>query len=129
MTAVAQIADDVNQIGEELKRLGTSRREKRFTGAHENFCWLSEKASREAAVDEQRRYMLGVVSDERPWDYIEAVYLTGTIDDVQRRIQERIDAGVEEMFLHTMTADERQLELFAEHILEPFAGVRVKAAS
>jgi hypothetical protein len=73
--------------------------------------------------------MLGVVSDERPWDYIEAVYLTGTIDDIQRRIQERIDAGVEEIFLHTMTADERQLELFAEHILKPFAGVPVKAAS
>jgi hypothetical protein len=73
--------------------------------------------------------MLGVVSDERPWDYIEAVYLTGTIDDIQRRIQERIDAGVEEIFLHTMTADERQLELFAEHILKPFSAVPIKAAS
>jgi hypothetical protein len=67
--------------------------------------------------------MLGVVSDERPWDYIEAVYLTGTIDTIQRRIQERIDAGVEEIFLHTMTADLSQLELFAKHILEPFAKV------
>jgi hypothetical protein len=47
---------------------------------------------------------------------------------VQRRIQERIDAGVEEMFLHTMTADLHQLELFAKHILEPFAKVHAKAA-
>src|SRR5437899_12538816 len=119
MTAVAQIADDVNQIGEELKRLGTSRREKRFTGAHENFCWLSEKASREAAVDEQKRYMLGVVSDERPWDYIEAVYLTCTIEDIQRRIQQRIASGVEAVFLHTMTATPHQRHLMAKHILEP----------
>ena len=42
----------------------------------------------------------------------------------RQRIQERIDAGVEEIFLHTMTADERQLELFAEHILKPFAKVK-----
>ncbi len=123
-----QIAEDLAEIDAELSRRGTSRAQKKFTVAHENFCWLSEKASREAAVEEQKRYMLGVVSDERPWDYIEAVYLTGTIDDIQRRIQERVDAGVEEIFLHTMTADLKQLDLFAEHILQPFAKVEARAA-
>src|SRR4030088_2205176 len=123
-----QIAEDLAKIDAELTRLGTSRAKKKFTVAHENFCWLSEKASREGAVEEQKRYMMGVVSDERPWDYIEAVYLTGTIEDIQRRIQERVDAGVEEIFLHTMTADLRQLELFEEHILKPFARVGVKTA-
>jgi probable F420-dependent oxidoreductase len=122
-----QIADDLAKIDAELARLGTSRVKKNFTVAHENFCWLSERASREEAVEEQKRYMMGVVSDERPWDYIEAVYLTGTIDDVQQRIQERINAGAEEIFLHTMTADLHQLDLFAKHILEPFA--RVGASS
>jgi alkanesulfonate monooxygenase SsuD/methylene tetrahydromethanopterin reductase-like flavin-dependent oxidoreductase (luciferase family) len=121
--APAQIAGDLAEIDSELGRMGTTRARKRFTVAHENFCWLSEKASKSAAVDEQKRYMMAVVSDERPWDYIEAVYLTGTIDDVQRRIQERIDAGVEEVFLHTMTPDLHQLDLFAKHILEPFARV------
>jgi hypothetical protein len=121
--APPQIAADLVVIDEELNRLGTNRAQKKFTAAHENFLWLSEKASRSEAIEEQKRYMLAVVSDERPWDYIEAVYLTGTIDDVQRRIQERIDAGIEEMFLHTMTADLRQLDLFAEHILKPFARV------
>jgi len=125
--ASPQIAEDLRKIDAELKRLGTDRRHKHFTVAHENFCWLSEKGSREAAIDEQKRYMMAVVSDERPWDYIEAVYLTGTIDDIQRRIQERIDTGVEEIFLHTMTADLRQLDLFAKHILEPFARVAAKA--
>ena len=126
--APPQIAEDLGLIDAELARMGTTRAQKRFTVAHENFCWLSEKTSRAAAVEEQKRYMMAVISDERPWDYIEAVYLTGTIDDIQRRIQERIDAGVEEMFLHTMTADHHQLELFAKHILEPFAKVHAKAA-
>ncbi|MEP6752451.1 MAG: LLM class flavin-dependent oxidoreductase [Candidatus Dormiibacterota bacterium] len=118
--APAQIAEDLAAIDAELSRLGTDRAQKKFTVAHENFCWLSERGSRSEAIEEQKRYMMAVVSDERPWEYIEAVYLTGTIDDIQRRIQERIDAGVEEMFLHTMTADLHQLELFAEHILKPF---------
>jgi alkanesulfonate monooxygenase SsuD/methylene tetrahydromethanopterin reductase-like flavin-dependent oxidoreductase (luciferase family) len=124
-----QIAEDLAEIDAELIRQGTNRAEKKFTVAHENFCWLSEKASTDAAVDEQKRYMMGVVSDERPWDYIEAVYLTGTVDDIQKRIQERVDAGVEEIFLHTMTADLQQLELFSKHILEPFAKVHARAAN
>ena len=124
-----QIKEDLAEIDAELSRQGTSRAEKKFTVAHENCCWLSEKASTEEAVEEQKRYLMAVVSDERPWDYIEAVYLTGTIQDIQRRIQERIDAGVEEIFLHTMTADLRQLELFEEHILKPFAKVGVKTPS
>ena len=117
-----QIATDLGEIDAELERIGTSRPERAFTVAHENFCWLSESASRDDAVAEQRERLYAVVSDERPWEYIESVYLTGTIDDVQRRVQERIDAGVEYLVLHTMTADLRQLELFAEHILAPFAG-------
>ena len=125
--APPQIAEDLGKIDAELKRMGSDRRQKQFTVAHENFCWVSEKASTEAVIDEQKRRMMAVVSDERPWDYIEAVYLTGTIDDIQRRIQERIDVGVEEIFLHTMTADLRQLDLFAKHILEPFARVEARA--
>jgi probable F420-dependent oxidoreductase len=116
-----QIAEDLREIDGELANSETSRAQRGFTVAHENFCWLSEQATREEAVAEQRERMFGVVSDERPWDYIEAVYLTGTIDDVQRGVQARIDAGVEYLLLHTMTADLRQLELFAKHVLEPFA--------
>ncbi|TMB89087.1 MAG: hypothetical protein E6J37_04945 [Chloroflexi bacterium] len=82
--------------------------------------WLTEKSRREDATAEQKAKMLAVVSDERPWEYVEAVYLTGTVDDIQRRVQDRIDVGVEHLFLHTMTADLAQLDLFAKHLLEPF---------
>ncbi len=118
-----QLALDLEEIDAEFASQGTSRAERNFAVAHENFCWLTEKTNREAAVAEQKKYMLGVVSDERPWEYIEAVYLTGTIDEVQRRIQARIDVGIEHLFLHTMTADLSQLDLFAKHLLEPFKNV------
>lgn len=119
-----QIALDLVDIDAELARQGTSRAEKGFTVAHENFCWLSERTRRDDVLDEQRRRMLAVLSDERPWSYIEAVYLTGTVDEIQAGVQARIDAGVEQLFVHTMTADLEQLELFAKHLLEPFADRR-----
>jgi probable F420-dependent oxidoreductase len=119
-----QIALDLAEIDEELARQGTSRERKRLVVAHENFSWITEKTNRDDAIAEQQRYMLAVISDERPWDYIEAVYLTGTVDEIQRRVQERIDVGVEHIFLHTMTADLSQLELFAKHLLVPFKDVQ-----
>ena len=120
-----QIALDLEDIDRELGHQGTSRAKKGFVVAHENFLWLSEKSRRDDAVAEQKERVLKVVSDERPWDYIEAVYLTGTIEEVQRRIQARIDIGVEHMFLHTMSADLSQLDLFARHLLEPFKAAAV----
>lgn len=119
-----QIRLDLQEIDSELGQQGSSRDQKGFVVAHENFCWLTEKAGRDDAVAEQKERMLAVVSDERPWDYIEAVYLTGTIDDIQKGVQARIDAGVEHMFLHTMTADLRQLDLFAKYLLDPFEDVQ-----
>ena len=111
---------DLEDIDAELARQGTSRAQKGFVVAHENFVWVSERQRHDDAVAEQKERVLKVVSDERPWDYIEAVYLTGTIDEIHRKIQARIDVGVEHLFLHTMNADVGQLELFAKHILEPF---------
>ena len=52
-----------------------------------------------------------------------SVYMPGTIDEIQAKVQARIDAGVEYLMLHTMSADLEQLELIAKHIIEPFAGV------
>jgi probable F420-dependent oxidoreductase len=114
------IAEDLAEIDAELERQGTSRRHKGFTVAHENFCWLVENGSRDEVAAEQRRRMLAVVSDERPWSYIQAVYLTGTVEEIQRQVEERVAAGVEHLFLHTLTPDTGQLELFARHLLRPF---------
>ena len=60
------------------------------------------------------------MSDERPWDYVEQVYMPGTIDEIQAKVQARVDAGVEYMMLHTLTADIEQVRLIAEYIVEPF---------
>lgn len=111
------IAVDLEEIVHARQERSISRD---FTVAHENFTWLTEESSPEALVAEQQRRFRRVVSDERPWDYIDSVYLTGSIEAIQAKIQDRIDAGVQYLMLHTLTADVDQLELMAKHVLNPF---------
>jgi probable F420-dependent oxidoreductase len=94
-----------------------------FTVAHENFTWIEERGTADEVRAVQQARFRDVVSDERPWEYIDDVYMPGTIPEIQARVQARIDAGVEYMMLHTLSADIEQLELIAKHIIEPFTGV------
>jgi alkanesulfonate monooxygenase SsuD/methylene tetrahydromethanopterin reductase-like flavin-dependent oxidoreductase (luciferase family) len=118
------IASDLALIAEARQAIGARNP---FTAAHENFVWIEESGRRDAIIAEQQRRYNAVVSDERPWDYIESVYLAGTIDEIQRKIQDRIDVGVEYMMLHTLTPDLQQLDHIARYIVEPFAGVPIGA--
>jgi probable F420-dependent oxidoreductase len=113
------IATDLSEIQQRRAELGVTDRP--FTFAHENFTWIEEKGTADQIEAEQQRRFGQVVSEERPWDYIDAVYLTGSIDAIQQKIQARKEAGVEQVMLHTLTSDLDQLELMAKHILTPFA--------
>jgi len=102
---------------------------KPFTVAHENLAWVEERGSRDQIVAEQQRRYAGVISGERPWEYLESVYLAGTIAEMQQKIQDRIDVGVEYVMLHTLTSDLEQLDRFARHFVDPFAHVTPTARS
>ena len=113
-------------IASDLKLISAARTEGgrtgSFTVAHENFTWIEEHGSSDEVRAVQQTRFADVVSDERPWEYIDEVYMPGTIDEIQTKIQARVDAGVEYMMLHTLSADIQQLELIAKHIIKPFAG-------
>jgi probable F420-dependent oxidoreductase len=111
------IASDLALIQEARRAAGET---KPFTIAQENFVWIAEGSNRDAVIAEQQRRFAGVVSAERPWDYLASVYIVGTVDEIQRQIQTRVDMGIEYMMLHTLTPDLEQLDLFAKYILEPF---------
>ena len=49
--------------------------------------------------------------------YLESVYLFGTPDEIVASLQARVDAGVEYFFLHTMTPDPAQLQLWVDEII------------
>ena len=110
-------------IAQDLAEIRVARADDRapITVAHENFTWIEESNDRDEVTAIQQRRFGAIVSDERPWDYVEQVYMPGTIDEIQAKVQARVDVGVEYMMLHTLTADIDQVRLIAEHIVEPFS--------
>jgi probable F420-dependent oxidoreductase len=120
------IAADLATIDRARAEAGTT---KPFTVAHENFTWIEERGTRDEVIAEQQRRFAGVVSGERPWEYFEATYLPGTIDEIQRKVQARIDVGVEYLMLHTLTSDLEQLDLIARHVVEPFRRIEPRSPS
>jgi alkanesulfonate monooxygenase SsuD/methylene tetrahydromethanopterin reductase-like flavin-dependent oxidoreductase (luciferase family) len=91
-----------------------------FTMAHENFVYIVERGTPEEIDREQQKRYFRLTGSARPWDFLEAVYLNGTIDRIQEMVEERRAIGIEYMMLHTLTADVSQLELIAKHIVQPF---------
>jgi alkanesulfonate monooxygenase len=85
--------------------------------AHENFFHFVGTDDPIKARAEQHAAMLRVMSEARGPEYLEKVYLFGTPDEVVESLQARVDAGVEQFMLHTMTPGPAQLEQWAEHII------------
>src|SRR5207247_11103733 len=89
----------------------------RLTVRHENFLHLVLTKDPAKARDEQHRVFLKVMRGERGPRYLESVYLFGTPDEIVSALQARIDAGVEQFILHTMTPDPKQLRDWVEEII------------
>jgi hypothetical protein len=109
-------------IAADLREIRKARAGRPLTVAHENFAWIQENGD-VAAV--QRERFGAVMGDQRPWEYIDAVYMPGTVDAIQEKVQARVDAGVEYLMLHTLDSGLEQLELIARHIVEPFSRAAV----
>lgn len=92
-----------------------------ITVAHENFTWIEESTDRDRVIATQQDRFGEIVSDERPWAYVDEVYMPGTIDEIQAKVQARVNVGVEYLMLHTLTSDIEQVRLIAEHIVKPFS--------
>jgi probable F420-dependent oxidoreductase len=121
--APEQIKEDRDEILSFLRSRG--RDVDGFTVAHENFLHLVATEDPEEALAEQRRAFGEVMSDERPFDYLDQVYLTGNLEQVRHKLDERLAAGVEYLMLHTLEPSTEQLELWAEHLLPSLRGGRV----
>jgi probable F420-dependent oxidoreductase len=117
--APAQIKEDHDEILGHLQATGVDP--DGFTVAHENFLHLVLTDDREVALGEQREAFNAVMSQGRPFEYFQEVYLTGTAEEIFHRIDERVAAGVQYFMFHTLEPSTRQLELWAEHLLPRIA--------
>jgi probable F420-dependent oxidoreductase len=111
----ASIEEDLREIRAALQARG--RDVSSFTIAHENFVHLVPTEDPALAEREQRRAFTEVMGDGRPFEYFESVYLTGTLPEVLRKLDERIRVGVGYLILHTLEPSAEQLDLWAEHLL------------
>ena len=109
------IARDWQELQEAMREAGKDPKDTLV--AHENFLHLVMTNDPQEARRQQHEAFLKVMSSERGPQYLESVYLFGTPDEIIASLQARVDAGVEYFFLHTMTPDPAQLDLWVEHII------------
>lgn len=109
---------DIRRDWEELQGFfkANGRDPATLTVAHENFMHFVATQDRAAARREQHEAFLRVMSSERGPQYLEQVYLFGTPDEIVESLQARVDAGVQQFMIHTMTPDPAQLQQWLEHI-------------
>ena len=112
--------EDIARDWEELQTYLTAngRDPSTLTVAHENFVHLVLTNDRDAALAEQHEAFLRVMSNARGPKYLEKVYLFGTPDDIVESLQARVDAGVQQFMLHTMTPDAGQLEHWITDVID-----------
>jgi probable F420-dependent oxidoreductase len=111
----AQIGEDADEIRRALRAAG--RDPDTFTFAHENFLHLVPTENREEALAEQRRAYTRVMGTNRPFEYFEQVYLTGTPSQIVGKLLARTALGIEYLILHTLQPSAEQLDLWVKHIL------------
>ena len=116
-----QIAADISDITAHLAEIG--RDPATLTIAHENFCHLVPTSDPARARAEQIERFTAVMGKERPFEYFEKVYLTGTIEEIRDKIRARLATGVTHLMLHTLEPSVRQLELWAEKLLPELEAV------
>jgi probable F420-dependent oxidoreductase len=115
----SQIREDLAEIRAALDGRAADR--EAFVVAHENFLHLVPTQDPAEAEREQRRAFTAVMGEGRPFEYFQQVYLTGTLSEVLAKVDERLDAGVEYLMLHTLEPSTRQLDLWAQHLLPRLA--------
>ena len=116
---VEQIAEDAGHI---LGRAAEAGRDPaHFTVAHENFLHFVDTDDPGVASEEQRRAFTSVMGAGRPFEYFEAVYLTGTRSQIVEKIGRRRRAGVRSLLLHTLEPSTRQIELWTERLFPAVA--------
>jgi probable F420-dependent oxidoreductase len=116
---VEQISDDAGHILERARADGRDPRA--FTIAHENFVHFVDTDDPRVAAEDQRRAFTSVMGMGRPFEYFEAVYLTGTRTQIVEKIRRRLRAGVQSLLLHTLEPSTRQIELWTERLFPAVA--------
>ncbi len=91
-----------------------------LTFGHCNFIHLVDTASQETALAASREPFLRVMGTHRSWEHLQECYMVGSIDRINARIADLVDAGLRYLVLGPVTGDPKQIDLIAKHIMPAF---------
>jgi alkanesulfonate monooxygenase len=122
-----QVADDWKLVHDALVEKG--RNPDDVVIAHGQWLHLTEEDAPTAARAIQHRVAAEVLGDGRDEEHLERSYLFGTLDEVVRQCQERVDVGVEHLIIHPYTDDPAQVELWGKELLPRLKAMTVQRPS
>lgn len=114
----SMVKADWEVICEYLRQVGRDPSTLLF--AHTQFVHISEKATHQEAIEEQGPHFAGVMGTHRTFEDLSASYLMGTIEEIQRRIDDLRSAGVQYLVLNPVTDDLKQIDLLAKYVVSQF---------
>ncbi len=88
---------------------------------HANFIHLVETADHERAVAQSKDPYLRVMGAHRSWEHLQECYLVGSVDRINARIADLVQAGLQYLVLGPVTDDPGQIDLIARHVMPAFA--------
>ena len=109
---------DWGQLREHAPKLGRDPRT--LTFGHCNFIHLVEEKSHEKALVKSRGPFLRTMGSHRSWEHLQECYMAGSIDRINSRIQDLVDAGLKYLVLGPVTEDPAQIDLLAKRVMPAF---------
>ena len=106
------------QLQDHARRLGKDPRA--LTFGHCNFIHLVEEKNHDKAVARSKAPFLRAMGTHRSYEHLQECYMVGSIDRINARIQDLVDAGLKYIVLGPVTDDPRQIDLLARRVMSAF---------
>ena len=106
------------QLQEHARRLGRDPRS--ITFGHCNFIHLVEEKNHDKALAKSKAPYVRAMGTHRSYEHLQECYMVGSIDHINARIQDLVDAGLKYLVLGPVTDDPRQIDLLAKRVMSAF---------
>jgi len=106
------------QLQNHARRLGKDPRA--LTFGHCNFIHLVEDKNHDKAVARSKAPFLRAMGTHRSYEHLQECYMVGSVDRINARIQDLVDAGLTYIVLGPVTDDPQQIDLLARRVMSAF---------
>ena len=106
------------QLQDHARRLGKDPRA--ITFGHCNFIHLVEDRNHDKALAKSKAPFMRAMGSHRSYEHLQECYMIGSIDRINARIQDLVDAGLKYLVLGPVSDDPAQIDLLARRVMPAF---------